>query len=180
MHKAQTDFLLNIKKNHPNYFSNIRVLDVGSCDVNGNNRFLFENCEYLGLDIVNGDNVDIVMPAHQYKTNDKFDVVISSECFEHDLYYKETILNCVDLLKNNGMFLFTCASTGRLEHGTERTTPWASPSCGIFNDYYKNLTEEDIRDIIDCDKIFYEYKFIYNPDGASIGEGDLYFYGIKK
>jgi hypothetical protein len=29
----------------PDFFINKRVLDVGSGDINGNNRFLFENCD---------------------------------------------------------------------------------------------------------------------------------------
>jgi hypothetical protein len=49
------------------YFIDKCVLDVGSLDINGNNRYLFDNCEYTGLDIGEGPNVDIVMPIHEYK-----------------------------------------------------------------------------------------------------------------
>ena len=33
-------------------------------DVNGNNRSLFEKCDYVGLDVIEGNNVDIVCVAH--------------------------------------------------------------------------------------------------------------------
>jgi hypothetical protein len=32
--------------------------------VNGNNRSLFEKCDYVGLDVIEGNNVDIVCVAH--------------------------------------------------------------------------------------------------------------------
>jgi hypothetical protein len=45
--------------------------------------------------------------------------------------------------------------------------------------YYKNLTEDDIRAVVDIDKHFEtnEYMFIEQPCG--FGGNDLYFYGIK-
>jgi hypothetical protein len=43
------------------------------------------------------------------------------------------------------------------------------------NDYYKNLTEEDIRKCIDIDDKFYLYEFEIQPDHC-----DLYFWGLKK
>jgi hypothetical protein len=94
------------------------------------------------------------------------------------MYYVETIKNCVDLTKNGGLFTFTCASTGRAEHGTRRTSKQDAPlleEYGDWYDYYKNLTEEDIRNVINCDEIFSDYYFEYNPNAK-----DLYFWGIKK
>lgn len=46
-HQAQIDFCTKIKNKIPQFFSNLKVLDVGSLDINGNNRYLFDNCEYL-------------------------------------------------------------------------------------------------------------------------------------
>jgi len=180
-HKAQIDFFNRVKEKFPNYFNNVSVLDIGSMDLNGNNRFLFKNYSYIGVDLMIGNNVDVVSKGHEYNPNVLFDVVISSECFEHDMYYKETILNCVRLTKPKGLFTFSCASTGRLEHGTSRCHAWASPiSHVIFNEHYKNLTETDIREFLNCDEMFSEYYFEYNPNGPSPNEGDLYFWGIKK
>jgi hypothetical protein len=177
-HQAQQDFFLRLKKTHPKKFKNCSVLDIGSLDINGNNRFLFENYTYIGVDVGDGPNVDVVSKGHEYRSENKYDVVISSECFEHDMYYVETIKNCVDLTKNGGLFTFTCASTGRAEHGTRRTSKQDAPlleEYGDWYDYYKNLTEEDIRNVINCDEIFSDYYFEYNPNAK-----DLYFWGIKK
>ena len=43
------------------------------------------------------------------------------------------------------------------------------------NNYYKNLTEEDIRKCIDIDASFSSYEFDIDYNHC-----DLYFYGIKK
>ena len=58
------------------------ILDVGSYNVNGSYKHLFNDkcCFYTGLDMEAGPNVDIV-PKQTYKwreiENDKYDVVIS-------------------------------------------------------------------------------------------------------
>ena len=43
------------------------------------------------------------------------------------------------------------------------------------NDYYKNVTEDHIRETIDVDKIFSSYKFDVEENHC-----DLFFWGIKK
>lgn len=177
-HEAQRDFFKKVKQKFPNRFTSCSVLDVGSLDINGNNRFLFENYTYVGIDISLGPNVDIVCKGHEYKNEEQYDIVISSECFEHDMYYEQTIKNCVFLTRPNGMFTFTCASTGRLEHGTRRSNPADAPflnSIPGWGDYYKNLTEDDIRNFLDVEEIFTSFYFEYNPQAK-----DLYFWGIKK
>ena len=171
-HKEQQNFLTYVRDKFPNKFENCRVLDIGSLDINGNNRYLFTNYEYIGLDIGEGNNVDVVCRGHEYNDEKLFDVIVSSECFEHDEYYDLTIKNMYKLLKSGGIFLFTCAAPGRPEHGTTKTCHWSSP---FTNDYYKNLSEEDIRKIINVDNLFSEYSFFLRGDVY-----DLYFCGIKK
>lgn len=172
-HKQQQQFITLTKSLYPTYFKNVRVLDVGSLDINGSARQFFDDpYYYVGLDLGIGKNVDIVCPGHLYK-DFPFDIVFSGECLEHDRYWKETLLNMYDLLKPGGMLLFTCASTGRAEHGTLRTTPENSPFTSDTN-YYQNLTEEDIRSVFNPELEFSEFLFKYNPETY-----DLYFYGIK-
>lgn len=178
-HIEQKEFCESVKARFPKYFINKNVLDVGSLDINGNNRFLFEDSNYIGIDIGEGNNVDIISLAHEFNgENESYDTIISTECFEHDMYYDKSILNIIRMLKSEGMFIFTCASTGRPEHGTLRSdnninAPLLS-SHEEWNDYYKNLTEQDIRAVINIDKVFSQYEFIYNDKSY-----DLYFWGIK-
>lgn len=179
MHESQVNFCKSVKDQFPLYFMNIRVLDCGSLNINGTNRYLFTNCEYIGIDVGAGPNVDYVTPIHEFQyPSQNFDTIISSECFEHDMYYKESLKNIVRLLKPNGLFLFTCATTGRPEHGTLASKPQDSPFTvqkGTWATYYKNLEERDIREAIDVDDIFRAYSFSTNKEPA-----DLYFWGIKK
>ena len=175
-HPQQVSFLKSVQEKFPDKFKNCNVLDIGSLDINGSTRFLFENYEYTGVDLGEGKNVDVVCKGHEFKSNTKFNVVISTECFEHDMHYKETLKNCVEHLAPGGIFLFTCASTGRAEHGTRRTSPNDAPLLtGEWSDYYKNLTAEDVKEVLDVNEIFSQCQFIYEPNHK-----DLYFWGIKK
>jgi len=172
-HKEQADFCISVKNKYPTLFDSVDVLDVGSLDINGNNRYLFTNYTYTGVDIGPGKNVDVVSKGHEYKPGKQFDVVISTEAFEHDKFWKQTIENCVELTKSGGIFLFTCASKGRPEHGTSRSLDWASPYSHVqFEDYYMNLNKEDVEPFL---KGFKETYFEYNSKAC-----DLYFYGIKE
>ena len=153
MHTQSRDFTLFVKNILANYFINKRVLDVGSGDINGNNRFLFENCEYDGNDVIQANNVTIVSKTKDLLFLDNtFDTIISTECFEHDPEYKESLKKIYKMLKPDGLFCFTCASTGRAEHGTRRTTPGDSygtiGNLADMSDYYKNLTEKDLDDVL--------------------------------
>lgn len=176
-HVEQINYCKRMKLKHPIYFRNRKVLDIGSLDINGNNRYLFENCIYMGLDLAPGKNVDIVAVAHEFNDPDaSYDTIISTELLEHDMHYPKTLANIVRLLKPCGMFLFTCAAPGRAEHGTRRTAPFTSPFTSKipeWADYYKNLAEQDIRDVLDVDAIFSHYTF--STEGT-----DLQFIGFKK
>jgi SAM-dependent methyltransferase len=175
-HKEQIEWCELVKYAHPEYFVGTNVLDIGSLDINGNNRYLFEQCDYTGIDIGEGPNVDLVIEGHLHRTDkdNKYDVVVSTECFEHDKHWELTLNNVIkNLLSKGGLFLFSCAAPGRPEHGTKKTSPKDSP---FTTDYYRNLSEEDIRSVLDCNKLFKEYKFKTRTTFPQ----DLYFYGIKK
>ena len=176
MHPVQQRWCEQLKKCLPMYFKDKKVLDVGSLDINGNNKYLFENCEYTGLDVISGKNVDIVSIAHEYGIVDiSYDVVFSTNSLEHDLYYQLTLQKMIDLLRKKG-FLFFSVATSWHEHGTNKTTPNQSGTSQMgeeWENYYKNLSEEDVRKVIDIDKIFSQYEF-------SIEDRDLRFWGIKK
>ena len=187
-HKEQVNYVNKIKSNFPEFFKNQKVLGIGTFNVCGSEDSFFKDCDYAGLDLGEGPGVDIVCPAQDYDALDNtYDVIISCECFEHNPFYKETIQNAVRMLKSGGMFLFTCATTGRPVHGTkyleeeskQKFENWKTMPNVLRenwdNDYYKNLTESDIRECIDIDFIFSDYKFEVETNHC-----DLYFYGIKK
>lgn len=180
MHPQARDFTLFIKEILPDWFFNKRVLDVGSGDINGNNRFLFENCNYDGNDVIQAPNVSVVSKTKDlFFLNNTFDTIISTECFEHDPEYNQSFIKIYNMLKADGLFCFTCASTGREEHGTRRTSPTESygtiGNLKDMSDYYKNLTEIDLNNVLPLNKMFSAWDTYYNFDS-----NDLYFVGIKK
>lgn len=169
-HANQMNFVARIKDKFPDAFVGKDVLEIGSLDINGSVRQFFESCNYIGCDLGAGKGVDIVSPGHMLDYEDKhFDTTISCECFEHDQYWKETFANMVRMTSN--LVIFTCASTGRPEHGTTASSPQDAP---FTNDYYKNLTKEDFEQAFNLKEMFSEYEFWYQPSSF-----DLYFYGVR-
>lgn len=174
-HKEQQKWCREIKKLFPQYFVNKRILDVGSLDVNGNNRGLFENCEYIGLDVIPGKNVDVVSIAHQYNPKELFDVVLSTNALEHDIYFKWTLKKMVAVLKPSGLMFFSAAHKWE-EHGTKRTSPWSSGTSKMYEawqNYYRNLNVSDIKKVLNIDDMFQMGRI------QTAGR-DLRFWGLKK
>ena len=180
MHGEARHFVNFVKSILKYYFNNKDVLDVGSGDINGNNKYLFENCNYNGNDVIEAPNVTIVSKTKDLPfENNTFDTIISTECFEHDPTYQESLVKIYDMLKPHGLFAFTCAGFGRYEHGTRRTTPGDSygtiGNLADMSDYYKNLCITDVNEVLDLNTGFLCWDSYYNKMSK-----DLYFIGIKK
>lgn len=172
-HPDQMNFVASIAKMFPVHFVNSRVVEVGSLNINGSvRRFFSQPTFYVGCDLGPGPGVDIICPGHKLPFHDEtFDVSISCECFEHDLHWSQTFSRMVELTKPMGLVIFSCATTGRAEHGTSQNNPHDAP---FTNNYYKNLTEKDFLDVFDFEKHFYKYEFLVNQRSH-----DLYFWGQK-
>jgi hypothetical protein len=79
------------------------------------------------------------------------------------------------MAKPGGIIAFTCASTGRLEHGTTRTNAEHSPGTQFVGlDYYKNLTEKDFYESLQINNLFNKHYFFFEKSSF-----DLYFVGQK-
>jgi ubiquinone/menaquinone biosynthesis C-methylase UbiE len=178
-HQEQANFCIAIQHKFPEYFYNKKVLDCGSLELNASFKPLFTDCMYIGVDISSGKNVDVVSLIHELNFPDEsFDTIISCETFEHDMFYAQSLQNIYRLLKSGGLFFFTCAAPGRPEHGTQKSESWVSPFTSNIPEwcnYYKNLDENDIRKVIDIDRLFEKYEF-----SGNVNPNDLYFWGIKK
>ena len=175
-HIDQINFIKEFKESYINnsFNKDINVLEIGSLDVNGNIRNLFDfTNEYTGIDLEKGPNVDLVLSGIDIDKLDKnFDIIISCECFEHAKDWKIIFEKMCQISKPNSFIVISVASTGRVEHGTERSGNWQSP--GNKDDYYLNLTKKDFIKNFDLEKIFSNHFFFYN-----VNSYDLYFIGIK-
>ena len=169
-HPNQMVFVQSVRSFFPDSFTNKKVLEIGSLNINGSVRQFFNNCNYLGVDIGEGKDVDMVCKGHELPfPNLSFDTVISCECLEHDVHWQKTFQKMCELSKD--LVIMSCATTGRPKHGTSDTNADVSP---FTNNYYANLSINDFVDNFDFHNIFKHFGFSMNSDSQ-----DLYFWGKK-
>ena len=170
-HPEQREFFTALSALHPEYFTGANVLEIGSLNINGTVRDFFHGGNYVGVDVASGPGVDVVAFGENLNYPDRaFHTVISAECFEHNPEWRATFVNMARMCR--GLVVFTCATTGRAEHGTRQSSPESSPLT-LDWDYYQNLTAEDFTFSIDLGTLFSQYKFSTNETSH-----DLYFWGI--
>lgn len=126
-----------------------RVLEVGSLDINGGVRHLFDDLTsggglYVGIDAQSGPGVDLVADASVYKSPWPIDIVVCLEVFEHTSLWPKIIRNMHETLAPGGVFIATMAGEGRRPHSAideKPIRPW---------EYYQNVTgpmlESRLRD----------------------------------
>lgn len=93
----------------------IKVVDIGSQDVNGSLRSVAPaNCEYVGVDFQEGNGVDVVIddPYALPLADDSADVVVCSSCFEHSEFFWLTFLEIQRILKPGGLLYLNVPSNG--------------------------------------------------------------------
>jgi len=94
----------------------LRILDVGSYDVNGSYRPIFDRpgWHYAGADVAPGPNVDVVLrePYRWDLPDAGYDVVISGQAFEHIQFFWLTWLEMVRVLKPGGLIFLLAPGSG--------------------------------------------------------------------
>lgn len=119
------------------------VLEVGSLDVNGSVRQYFDHAySYVGIDLEEGNGVDMVMNAHKLTFADgEFDTVLCLEMLEHDAEFWLTIGELYRVLKKGGTLIISTPGIGFFYH------PYPK-------DYYR-FTEDVYSDVFfaQCDML---------------------------
>lgn len=120
MHQSVMDWVL-AKKHQYGLDGPLHILEVGSYNVNGSVRTLFDQTNYLGVDIVEGPGVDRVVRQDPFDSfwngvTDGFDLVVSTEMLEHDRRPWRTLMNMCDALKDGGLLLVTARGNGFGDH----------------------------------------------------------------
>lgn len=93
------------------------ILDLGSLDVNGSYRPLFDDpaWRYRGADLEAGPNVDLVL-GDPYRWPEiptaSQDVVISGQAFEHIEFFWVTLQRMADVLRPGGLICIIAPSRG--------------------------------------------------------------------
>lgn len=176
-HADQFDFIKLIKQHFPSFFTGVSVLEIGSLDINGSVRKFFPGTAYTGVDVAAGPGVDEVGQGQLVGyPSGTFDAVISCECMEHNPFWVETVSNMFRMAKPGGLVVVSCATTGRAEHGTTRTSKGDSPlSIGIGWEYYKNVSVAEFKRAFNLDYWCDDYILMSNWQNC-----DLYFVGVVK
>jgi SAM-dependent methyltransferase len=92
----------------------IKILEIGSRGTPTIRNLKTDNSEYIGLDMQEGENVDVIS-TDRYKLpfgDNTFEYVISSSCFEHDECFWITYLEIIRILKPGGLFYLNAPSNG--------------------------------------------------------------------
>ena len=153
------------------------MLEIGSLDINGSIRSYFSKAQYIGVDVGVGPGVDEVNQGQLVgHPTGAFDVAISCECLEHNPFWIETVANMFRMAKPGGLVVVSCATTGRAEHGTTRTSNNDSPlSIGIGWEYYRNVSIAEFARSFNLE--YWCEDFVLLPNWQNC---DLYFVGVKK
>lgn len=93
------------------------ILEIGSQIVNGSLRHsALPTTDYVGIDIEEGDGVDIVSaPGEEWPVDDdRFDLVMASSVFEHDTAFWRTFLQMCRKTKAGGHIYISAPSNGKV------------------------------------------------------------------
>lgn len=117
MHQSSFQNMKKFKETYLDASKELRILEVGSYDVNGTYRELFNEPKWIfhGADMIPGNNVDIVLKNpynwHNIPSN-SYDVIISGQAFEHIEFFWATSLQINRVLKNSGLCCIIAPSAG--------------------------------------------------------------------
>jgi len=117
MDRCKRTYLDPAQLKNPN--KKLKVVDIGSQDVNGSYRSLFDTAhyDYTGVDMVDGKGVDIrIDDPYRIPIEDgSADCVISGQMLEHSEYFWLTFAEQVRILNDTG-FIFTIAPSKGFIH----------------------------------------------------------------
>jgi FkbM family methyltransferase len=121
MHQSAYDHIEACVRQYLDKDKEYKVLDFGS-RMSGKQHLIHRDIfrstrsQYVGLDVKDGDNVDVVMPA-PYSipfADETMDVVVSGQVFEHVPYFWASFLEMARVLKRDGYIFLTAPSRGHV------------------------------------------------------------------
>jgi len=135
MHSAAFEFVGRYATDEP-----LRVIEIGSRDLNGTVRPHFPAANWIGLDLNPGPCVDVVCDALDYVPANPVDLVICCEVFEHTPNWGAIIAHAATWIVSGGRMLITAAGPGREPHSA------ADGGALRPGEHYENLTEDRLAE----------------------------------
>lgn len=155
MHYNNVAWLKSLKARFPEAFTRTSVLEVGSVDPEGKTRSFFEDCDYIGIDLVDGPNVDIVGDFNDYHFARSFDTVVLLSVFEHTPHWRHILQKAIALTKNEGYIIVSFGPEGNNHHLPE---PWQPV---VHKDF---LAEVCAYDGVSVSEAFFEPQMFWPGD----------------
>lgn len=116
MHVSSYEHMQDVVARHLDSRRPLSVIDIGSYDVNGSYRTLFDmpQVHYQGIDLEAGPGVDIVLesPYRFPLPSESVDLIVSGQAFEHIEFFWMTWLEMDRVLKPGGMIFLIAPSRG--------------------------------------------------------------------
>lgn len=113
------------------------VLELGGRYVNGSVRRSFPGARYLSVDIADGPEVDVVADATQWRSDERFDVVVCAEVLEHVADPEAFIVTAWESLRPGGWLILTAACPPRAPHSGSDGGPVRD------GEHYANIEPDD-------------------------------------
>ena len=114
----------------------LKIVELGSRDVNGSVRPLFAGHDYTGLDIAPGDGVDVVADGAEWGETATYDLGLCLEVLEHAPNAGAIVANLRRIVRPGGMLIITAATEPRPPHSGTDGGPLPE------GEYYCNIAPE--------------------------------------
>ena len=119
MHRSSFQKMRYFKNTYLDANQELKILDIGSFDKTGDYNygiiFKSDKWTYHGLDLKEGNNVDIIV-KNPYDwdeiEDDSYDLVVSGQAFEHIEFFWLTLEQIKRILKPGGLFFLIVPSSG--------------------------------------------------------------------
>ncbi len=141
------------------------VYEIGSRNINGTVRHLFDRDVYHGIDLVAGPGVDAVGDAATYTPPCVPQTVVCCEVLEHTPLAEEIVRRVATVLPSGGVAILTMAGPGRPPHSAADGGPVRS------GEFYRNVTPALLASWLTA---FQDVEIVENPE-----VGDLYATAVK-
>lgn len=112
----------------------LRIVEIGSRDVNGSVRPIFAGHDYTGVDAAPGPGADVVADGAAWGDEAAYDLGLCCETLEHTAEAGAVVANLRRIVRPGGLLILTAAGEGRAPHSAVDGGP-VRPG-----EYYANVT----------------------------------------
>lgn len=149
----------------------LTVVEFGACDMNGTVRSVYPQASsWVGVDCQAGPGVDVVADAATWVTDQRFDVCVIAEVFEHTPRWADVLRSGRDVLHPGGLLVASCATGNRPAHSAVDGGPIRD------GEFYENVPAEQVR--AELTRQGWAEGEVIEADGV-FGGDDLYVRAIR-